>query len=143
MKPLILFAGLLLAGCAASMPPTSEFHTPTGSLQSAPNGNEAPKTPRTLSKADVEFVQTIIKRKLKDPDSAKFEGLEGWTTTTGHAFVCGWVNAKNGFGGYTGRKPFMASLTRSTASSSLDVVAKDSLDLMLLRAACPNLATTI
>ncbi len=40
-----------------------------------------------------------VKSVLKDPDSAKFSGQHGY---------CGYVNAKNSFGGYTGDKRFVA-----------------------------------
>lgn len=47
-----------------------------------------------------------IKQMLKVPESADFSDV------TGHVdgktvLACGWVNAKNGFGGYTGRTPFI------------------------------------
>ena len=41
---------------------------------------------------------------LKDPDSAKF----GTVVVTDSGIVCGYVNAKNSFGGYTGEKPFIS-----------------------------------
>jgi hypothetical protein len=44
---------------------------------------------------------SIIK-KLKDPDSARFQDLR----MAGIDWVCGSVNAKNQFGGYAGAKPF-------------------------------------
>lgn len=43
-----------------------------------------------------------VRRSLKDPDSAKFED-EAALVFPGQGLVCmGKVNAKNGFGGYTG-----------------------------------------
>lgn len=44
----------------------------------------------------------IVKR-LNDPESAKF----GQVVFREPGFVCGYVNAKNGFGGYTGEKGFI------------------------------------
>lgn len=47
---------------------------------------------------DVESkTKDIALASLKDPDSAKFQNIKG---------VCGEVNAKNGFGGYSGFKRF-------------------------------------
>ena len=44
-----------------------------------------------------------VKALLKDPDSAKFK----WPAPTEFGLYCGWVNAKNSYGGYTGFEPFM------------------------------------
>lgn len=52
-----------------------------------------------------------IRNQLKDPDSAKFEGLSFIKYSKNgkvHQLVCGSVNAKNSYGGYTGFKPFVA-----------------------------------
>jgi hypothetical protein len=40
----------------------------------------------------------LIKTQLKDPESAKFKGIK----PMGEKGFCGWVNAKNSYGGYTG-----------------------------------------
>lgn len=54
-------------------------------------------------------VQETVKSVLKDPESADFRDVTvvhkgTWTT------VCGEVNAKNGFGGYTGYTEFVGSI---------------------------------
>jgi hypothetical protein len=50
--------------------------------------------------------QSATRNILKDPDSAQFSGLvalqNGMDTV-----VCGFVNAKNGYGGYSGRQGFI------------------------------------
>lgn len=46
------------------------------------------------------LVRSFVARHLKDPDSAEFRNQSG---------LCGEVNAKNGFGGYTGYRRFMAA----------------------------------
>lgn len=45
------------------------------------------------------LVRSYVTDQLKDPDSAQFRNQYG---------LCGEVNAKNGFGGYTGYVRFMA-----------------------------------
>lgn len=47
-------------------------------------------------------VVEAVKAELKDPDSAKFKGVK----QTSPGYWCGWVNAKNGYGGYTGYSVF-------------------------------------
>ncbi len=48
-----------------------------------------------------------VKNRLKDPDSAKFGNVIVVETEKYGRVVCGEVNAKNGFGGYTGSKGFV------------------------------------
>jgi hypothetical protein len=47
-------------------------------------------------------VEDAVRDRLKDPESARFTDVRKFPN--GNA--CGWVNAKNSFGGYVGRKPF-------------------------------------
>lgn len=47
-----------------------------------------------------------VARSFKDPYSAVFEGLYLSKAADGSAVVCGTVNAKNSYGGFTGRKRF-------------------------------------
>jgi hypothetical protein len=49
----------------------------------------------------------VVKSILRDPDSAKFRGI-----VQRNGMICGYVNARNGFGGYTGYKEFTISRTR-------------------------------
>jgi len=48
-----------------------------------------------------------VKANLKDPNSAEFKNMRLVKYLNGHV-VCGTVNAKNSFGGYTGFTPFIA-----------------------------------
>ena len=47
-----------------------------------------------------------IKANLKDSDSAKFQNVKTITNSKAEESVCGEVNARNAFGGYTGFTPF-------------------------------------
>ncbi|MGN6057373.1 MAG: hypothetical protein ACTHOI_02165 [Sphingomicrobium sp.] len=47
-------------------------------------------------------VIAAVKANLNDPDSAKFRDIK----KTGPDSYCGWVNAKNGYGGYAGDQLF-------------------------------------
>jgi hypothetical protein len=58
--------------------------------------------------------QEAVRRLLKDPDSAKFYSVR---QREGTSFVCGSVNAKNGFGAYGG--PVMFSYDSSTDLAAL------------------------
>lgn len=55
-------------------------------------------------------IEIGVRGKLKDPESARFGEMMAGVTPSGKTAVCGYVNAKNSFGGYTGEKPFIGRL---------------------------------
>ena len=57
-------------------------------------------------KKQAAYLQVVLDA-LKDPGSAQFKDLQ-WSIDHEHYGVslCGWVNAKNSFGGYVGFHPF-------------------------------------
>jgi len=64
----------------------------------------------TAEKSYIEDSLNSVKNSLKDPDSAKFYGI--YATQKPNQTkpnICGYVNAKNSYGGYTGKKPFLAT----------------------------------
>lgn len=58
-----------------------------------------------LRPADKATIAKVVKNQLKDADSAKFR----WPAPRAFGLYCGWVNAKNSYGGYTGFEPFMVT----------------------------------
>lgn len=63
-----------------------------------------------------------FKAQMRDPGSVSFRNLvivhvAGGAKTWENSAVCGEVNARNGFGGYTGFVPFIAADTFSTTPS--------------------------
>lgn len=63
-----------------------------------------------------------FKAQMRDPSSVSFRNLvivhvAGGAKTWENSAVCGEVNARNGFGGYTGYVPFIAADTYSTTPS--------------------------
>ena len=61
-----------------------------------------------------------VKKSLKDPDSADFRSEFASKLSNGALVLCGEVNAKNAFGGYTGFKRFIAG-----ANSTAPVLVED------------------
>lgn len=56
------------------------------------------------------YAETVVKERLRDPGSAKFSDMRVyWAEVGKSATVCGYVNSKNGFGGMSGKKAFVAS----------------------------------
>jgi hypothetical protein len=110
--------------------------------------DEAPK-PKTADEIRAEFrnqVEVVLKmnlrQSLKDPDSANFTDVVlyrdqiGDDDLAGHYSLCGQVNAKNGFGGYSGPQGFVSSALfkkgndESGPLSALPTIAMDdSIDL--------------
>lgn len=56
-----------------------------------------------------ESAKATVASKLKDPESARFGDIWAMQGTNGKRSVCGYVNAKNSYGGYTGQKMFSAN----------------------------------
>ncbi|HBP6824284.1 hypothetical protein AO897_15805 [Pseudomonas aeruginosa] len=66
----------------------------------------------------VEKGKDMVASALKDPDSASFSGVYMLETDvigdTHYGYLCGVVNSKNSFGGYTGNRRFSARFQYST-----------------------------
>lgn len=90
----VVAAGVVVSGCAAPSP-----------------------LPPVDVSPDIEAqAQDAVRRGLKDPDSARFGGMRaGRDPRDGSTVVCGMVNAKNGFGGYTGSAPFQVRFRSGSA----------------------------
>lgn len=92
--------------------------TPSQSVQSvmASITNEAPQGREPESQVEKEAAEElllILRSSLKDPESARFRGIKIATkpydtarTKSAYA-ICGEVNAKNSYGGYTGFEGFV------------------------------------
>jgi hypothetical protein len=75
------------------------------------------------------FLKEQLLNSLRDPDSAKIEDedvyvqvvtVNGGTSEVIYA-LCGTVNAKNGFGGYVGREPFVTVVSASDDGSATNI----------------------
>ncbi|WP_333873085.1 hypothetical protein [Methylobacter sp.] len=66
-----------------------------------------PISPEVKEANYIDRQQNLIKSTLKDPDSAKFQN-SFVSNLIGAPIVCGYVNAKNSFGGYTGFERFIS-----------------------------------
>lgn len=101
MKRLAVVAMVALAGCVSAEP------QPTSTATVQPIRKSAPYA---LSAAELAKLKEAVRSSLKDPDSARFRGVSAYRQDDGKIGVCGFVNAKNSFGGYVGDRPFIASL---------------------------------
>jgi hypothetical protein len=80
-------------------PPTAAVYKPASMM------------PYELGEADVAVIQDKVKRQLDDPESARFVGMKAARDKDkGSIVVCGLVDSKNSYGGYTGEQPFVGVL---------------------------------
>ncbi len=81
---------------------------------------------------------------LKDPDSAKFGPKFSASSSGGEAItVCGLVNAKNSYGGYTGMKPFLGLLSGKTNSFYVKNVASNEIETTAAHQTCEQFGAPI
>lgn len=81
-------------------------------------------TARPATPKEEQAVLEALKGRLKDPDSAKISNVK---VSADGKTVCGLVNAKNGFGGYTGDSVFyVMSFIREASDPVYAVVGVDS-----------------
>jgi flagellar biosynthesis GTPase FlhF len=67
--------------------------------------------------------QEAAQQRLTDPDSAQFRNLYFHSPQKGIMVVCGEVNARNQFGGYTGYKSFLSNSTAELTVFERDMKA--------------------
>ena len=76
--------------------------------QSTPSPAAPEETPRAPTRAEEErlitWAREAVMNTLKDPASAQFEAVQVKANA-----VCGFVNARNSYGGYVGRTRFAAA----------------------------------
>ena len=88
-----------------------------------------------LSTEEAETVKAAITKRLKDPDSAKFGALAAVKYRDG-IIVCGTVNAKNSYGGYSGASPFVGEFVG--AMFQLQKFGDNSSEMYHVLARCQN-----
>lgn len=92
----IIISSLLFLSACTSAPPSEP-------------PSITPGTPAQVEHYDRLMIRRAVLARLRDPDSARFSPIErAAEQTNGDKVICGFVNARNGFGGYTGDTPYMA-----------------------------------
>lgn len=75
-----------------------------------------------LSQIEQTAIVNGVRARLKDPMSAVFGGAVAKRDPEGFVYVCGSVNAKNSYGGYTGHQPYSGMLVGEGAKVFFAVV---------------------
>lgn len=113
MKQYIVFTCFLaVAGCNSAR---------NDLMNSLPNDG----VPVQLTPKMTEQVKQGVASGLKDPESARFSPLMVAVRSGNTVHVCGYVNAKNSYGGYVGEKPFYATGIADLGSYSAISVGSD------------------
>ncbi len=63
-------------------------------------------TKKNASVDEIQNAKVKIISQLKDPESAIFGEVWAMNGTNGQRTICGYINARNSYGGYTGQKMF-------------------------------------
>ena len=69
-----------------------------------------PIKPYELTGGDAAAIEASVRSSLRDPSSAVFGRVMAVIDARGTKTVCGFVNGRNGFGGYTGFTPYIGLL---------------------------------
>lgn len=93
-----------ILACAALVVVGAVVHTHYPPTQTPPTAAEQKVRDEASIQQGAEMAaKAAVLSELRDPSSAVFEQVE----LLSNGVVCGYVNARNGFGGYTGSQPFM------------------------------------
>ena len=122
-KTATVAALLMLAACVQIEPPDPYWpHNP-------------PSQPAYVGTPDIEFGELVTlsaeqqqqvrvgtAKRLKDPEAARFGKFGASRAKDGSITVCGYVNGKNSYGGYTGYSPFMGMFLAPPNGRTYEVV---------------------
>jgi hypothetical protein len=98
---LVVALSFSLAGCQSSPPSEAPKVSPAASKSAAKDSVVS------LSPGLKNAIKARVSASLKDPYSAQFGPITASQNAEGTQYrICGFVNAKNSFGGYVGMKPF-------------------------------------
>ena len=82
--------------------------------------------PYQLTARELAVVKSSVRQAMKDPQSAMFGRIAASISSDKVVTVCGFVNGKNSFGGYVGKKPFLGVLTgQNTGYYVIDIGSSD------------------
>lgn len=95
-------------------PSYTSSYTPSSASTPATTA-KSPKSVPTVAAvrttpAQIETYRKATAETLRDPESARFRNLRVVKDSEGTLGLCGELNAKNGFGAYTGSEPFYAAI---------------------------------
>ena len=121
------FAAVLVAGCQA--------------LQSSPQATA--NAPFPLDAAALSMIQESVQHAGRNPNLAILESIMATKNEYGLVSVCGYVNAGNAFGGYTGRQPFNGFFQGTGQERRFVTASMDTDQAKVNLAACKRVGITL
>lgn len=127
MKKSLFAIGILLFGIASAhsqsiSPAMKELLEQRAKNPLAKARPEPADIPIKLSAKMRHGIETDLRDGLKDPESGRFGMMNAARHSDGTISICGWVNAKNSYGGYEGEMPFTAIYSIKTARAVMERV---------------------
>ncbi len=114
LRVLTIISILSLVGCMTQQ--TQHVQKPTVN-RPAVKWSKGEATDTEITEA-----QRLVISKLKDPEGARFREIWALVGSNGKRSVYGYVNAKNSFGGYTGKKIFTMIKSGNVFIEGSDVI---------------------
>jgi hypothetical protein len=128
MKKCLLALSILLSGCMPQQQ-IQYSQSPSPAMKALLEGKPEPIIPSfKLSAKTRGGIEADLRNGLKDPESARFGMMNSVKHPDGTVSICGWVNAKNSYGGYTGEMPFIAVYSIKTGHAVMGPI--ESYDLI-------------
>lgn len=92
--------------------------------------------PHEIPRPQIERVKQQLITDMRDPSSAEFRNVRSFAMhDRNDVIVCGELNGKNAYGGYTGYQPFRASIDASGNIHYYSAASADSVSVMAATAA--------
>ncbi len=110
MLMIVIFGGLM--GCNQTAAPVQSIQPAASKPKLLDSGSFKSYE---LNERQIEVVKTAVRSELKDPQSAIFSIMDAGINSEDTIMVCGLVNAKNSYGGYTGDTVYSAVITANSA----------------------------
>lgn len=89
-----------------------------------------------LTASQRQQIQSAIRSRLKDPESARFGSMSAVVDGSKKVHVCGYVNSKNSFGGYVGDELFYGVFNGSRFDMEMKAQAGNDLTSRIVVRTC-------
>lgn len=114
-----------------------------GNVRAAPKKGQVPAVlpavvPVTVEDPEIGAAKELIRARLKDPSSVIFGDVVIKVDRSGKRYACGFFNARNSFGGYSGMGPFVVDLADKDAHEVTEKGGTDPLGSLMWIAYCKN-----
>lgn len=126
-----VFASVFVAACVTACAPKLLPISPPDFSAATLFRDRLPVRPLPLPPGKLAAFKAAAADAMKDPQSVQFRKLRGVKDAKEHEGLCGEMNAKNSYGGYTGFKSFYAIMLNGKAGvSTSDELLGDMVVLM-------------